>query len=72
MRESRWFLGRVGALAELAEDGASGLLVPPGDEAALAGALLGLLRDPKRRAAMGRHGQEIVAVRLAAMIETLP
>jgi glycosyltransferase involved in cell wall biosynthesis len=54
---------RVGALAELVDDGASGLLVPPGDEAALAGALLGLLRDPERRAAMGRRGQEIVAAR---------
>ena len=56
---------RVGALAELVEDGASGLLVPPGDEAALAGALLGLLRDPERRAAMGRRGQEIVAARFS-------
>jgi glycosyltransferase involved in cell wall biosynthesis len=63
---------RVGALAELVEDGASGLLVPPGDEAVLAGALLGLLRDPERRAAMGRHGQEIVAARFSAerMIES--
>lgn len=56
---------RVGALAELVEDGASGLLVPPGDEAALAGALVGLLRDPERRAAMGRRGQEIVAARFS-------
>lgn len=56
---------RVGALAELVEDGVSGLLVPPGDEAALAGALLGLLRDPERRAAMGRRGQEIVAARFS-------
>ena len=56
---------RVGALAELVEDGASGLLVPPGDEAALAGALLALLRDPERRAAMGRRGQEIVAARFS-------
>ena len=56
---------RVGALAELVEDGTSGLLVPPGDEAALAAALLGLLRDPDRRAAMGRRGQEIVAARFS-------
>jgi glycosyltransferase involved in cell wall biosynthesis len=56
---------RVGAVAELVEDGASGLLVPPGDEAALAGALLGLLRDPRRRAAMGHRGQEIVAARFS-------
>jgi glycosyltransferase involved in cell wall biosynthesis len=56
---------RVGALAELVEDGASGLLVPPGDEAALAGALLDLLRDPERRAVMGRRGQEIVGARFS-------
>jgi glycosyltransferase involved in cell wall biosynthesis len=56
---------RVGALAELVEDGISGLLVPPGDEAALAGALLGLLRDPERRAVMGCCGQEIVGARFS-------
>jgi glycosyltransferase involved in cell wall biosynthesis len=56
---------RVGALAELVEDGASGLLVPPGDEAALVGALVGLLRDPDRRAAMGRRGQGIVTARFS-------
>jgi glycosyltransferase involved in cell wall biosynthesis len=54
---------RVGALAELVEDGSSGLLVPPGGEESLAGALLSLLRDPERRAAMGRRGQEIVVAR---------
>ena len=34
-------------------DGDSGLLVPPGDPAALAGALAGLLADPDRRAKLG-------------------
>lgn len=56
---------RVGALAELVEDGVSGLLVPPGDEEALAGALLDLLGDPARRASMGRAGQEIAAARFS-------
>ncbi len=54
---------RVGALPELVEEDRSGLLVPPDDEAALTQALLELLRDPARRAAMGGRGQEIVAAR---------
>jgi glycosyltransferase involved in cell wall biosynthesis len=56
---------RVGALAELIEDGVSGLLVPPGDEEALTRALLDLLGDPARRASMGRRGQEIAAARFS-------
>ncbi len=54
---------RVGALGELVEDGASGLLVPPGDEEALAGALARLLDDPGERRAMGERGQRIAAER---------
>ncbi len=41
-------------VAEVVADGETGLLVPPGDGAALAGGLLTLLADPDRRAAMGR------------------
>jgi len=47
----------VGGVPELVQDGASGLLVPPGDEAALGSALRALATDPDRRAAMGRTGQ---------------
>ncbi len=47
----------VGGLAELVEPGVSGLLVPPGDAAALAGALDGLLADPAARARMGQAGR---------------
>lgn len=44
---------RVGGLPELVEDGEHGLLVPPGDEAALAGAIGRLLDDPAERARLG-------------------
>ena len=47
----------VGGLAELVEPGVSGVLVPPGDAAALARALDGLLADPGRRARMGQAGR---------------
>ena len=43
-----------GALPEIVTNGETGLLVPPGDEAALAEAVVTLLRDPARRTAMGR------------------
>jgi glycosyltransferase involved in cell wall biosynthesis len=44
---------RVGALHELVEDGVEGRLVPPGDPAALAGAMEEMLADPERLAAAG-------------------
>jgi len=43
----------VGGLHEVVEHGANGLLVPPGDPAALATALDDLLDDPERRKLMG-------------------
>ncbi len=48
---------RIGGIPEIVADGASGLLVPPGDGAALAGALSALLADPARRAAYGHAAQ---------------
>ena len=47
----------VGGIPEAIEDGATGLLVPPGDPGALAAALGSVLKDPEsahRRAAAGR------------------
>ena len=44
---------RTGGLPDLVVDGDNGLLVPPGDPAALAAALRGLLEDDGRRHAMG-------------------
>lgn len=46
----------LAAIPEIVEDGVSGLLVPPEDPAALAGALERLLRDPALRRAMGAAG----------------
>ena len=49
---------RVGGVPELIEDRVSGLLVPPGDVNALAGAIRELLRDPLLREELGRHARE--------------
>jgi glycosyltransferase involved in cell wall biosynthesis len=51
-----------GSFPELIErSGGAGVLVPPGDAAALANALADLLRDRERCAALGRLGREAVA-----------
>jgi len=47
----------VGGVPELVDDGVNGRLVAPDDAAALAAAMLDLLRDPDRRRALGRAGQ---------------
>jgi alpha-maltose-1-phosphate synthase len=48
----------VGGIPEVVSDGETGLLVPPGDPAALAAALNALVGDASRAAAMGRAGRE--------------
>ena len=53
----------VGAVREYLEDGRTGLLVPPGDTAALANALERLLNDPALAAELGARGRELVAAR---------
>jgi glycosyltransferase involved in cell wall biosynthesis len=48
----------VGGLPDLIEPGVNGLLIPPGDPAALAVALDQLLRDPEGARAMGAHSKQ--------------
>jgi glycosyltransferase involved in cell wall biosynthesis len=47
---------RVSSIPELVADGETGLLVPPEDAQALAAAVLEVLRDPTRAAALGAAG----------------
>ena len=66
----RWRYGRpvvasaVGGLLDLVEDGVTGLLVPPGDVAALRAALERLLGDPELRARLGAAARERARERL--------
>ena len=48
---------RLPGIAELIEDGGTGVLVPPGDPRALAEALAALIRDPARRARLAAAGE---------------
>jgi len=51
---------RVGGMPETVRDGETGLLVPPGDPAALADAIGRLLIDPECARAMGRAGRALM------------
>ncbi|MDI9569833.1 MAG: glycosyltransferase family 4 protein [Pseudomonadota bacterium] len=62
----------VGGLRNLVIQGQNGLLVPPGDAAALAAAIRMLYRDPARRRAMGEEGRRRApAFSAGAMIEKI-
>ncbi len=53
----------VSAIPELIADGETGMLVPPNDTAALAGALARLIGSPEERARLGRAGEARVRER---------
>ena len=52
---------RVGGIPDVLADGAEGMLVPPGDVAALADAVVTLVGDPARAWELGRAAKERVA-----------
>ena len=51
---------RAGGIPEMIRDGENGILVPPKDPDALAGAVIGLLRSPERARALGEAGLRTV------------
>lgn len=54
----------VGGVSEAVADGATGLLVPPGDRPALTAALARLIADPDLRRRLGTAGREWAAARV--------
>ncbi|MDQ7028778.1 MAG: glycosyltransferase family 4 protein [Ardenticatenia bacterium] len=65
-----------GALPEIVNDGTTGILVPPEDEAALARAVVALIKEPTRRHTMGQAGRRRArahfdARRTANMVENM-
>jgi len=55
----------AGGIPDKVQHGVSGWLVPPGDAAALTGALSGALSDPRRLVGMGAAGRAIVEARFS-------
>ena len=64
-RETPVVATTAGALPEVAGDEGAAILVPPKDPAALAEAISSLLRDKKKRTAMGKKGRSRAAERFA-------
>lgn len=59
---------RSGGLIDLVDDGRTGVLSPPGDARALAGAMDSLLARGDRGAAMGRAGRDAALARFAPQV----
>lgn len=58
---------RVGAIPEVVQDGETGVLIAPGDGAALAGALATLIADADLRRRMGERGRQRAAEHFDAL-----
>lgn len=57
-----------GGLREIIDDGKTGMIVPPGDSAALAKAITVLLRNPEMMRRIGQAGQERAASKFSTSI----
>jgi glycosyltransferase involved in cell wall biosynthesis len=57
---------RVGGIPEIIEDGVNGLLIPPEDPQALAGAVLKLLDDQAYADRLGKKAQELIGEKYTA------
>jgi len=55
----------IGQIPEIIEHGRTGLLVPPGDAAALAGAIMTLIDDRTLAASLGRNARQEAVERYA-------
>lgn len=53
-------VSRVGGVPEIVQDGETGFLVPPQDPDSVAQAVLALMRDPNRAAAMGQRARQVI------------
>jgi starch synthase len=60
----------VGDIPEMVEDGVTGVLVPPQDEAALLRSIVSLLDDPATARSMGERGRRAVLERYDASLTT--
>lgn len=63
---------RAGGIPDVVRDGVNGILLPPKDTAALARAVIELLRDPERAQALGAAGRDLIEREFSidAMVES--
>ena len=59
----------VSGISELVEDGASGILVPPKDEKAIADAIITLCKDGELRVKMSEEGRKIIERKVNIVFE---
>jgi glycosyltransferase involved in cell wall biosynthesis len=57
---------KVGGIVDVVDDGKTGILVPPNDSNALAGAIVRLLSDDDLRKKMGKAGKEKIDAKFSA------